>query len=387
MKKSPVKSNGFVRKHLKSVGSIVFLSVIAGGLHAEDLRESSLMSLEPEAYTGYQEERQAIRSDRLIYGSDIVVETQSLIDNAPWVLSADQTPSLLTHNGFLEGGRMYVRVPSESEIKLMLPGQIMDVIDRARFQSTKYLQDSMAKGMQERREQLEIVMRWVEDTFQKLSKVPSAEWPQYQFAKESREVALAYKSGVSSQSEGKVESILEEAQELITTLNNLMPHIPSENARNALYAVMVGIKDNAELLDKSMAQRDELVIKELDRMLARVKEVPRPFRDPPTKEQSPMGGGWVEEIEYSPAFQKKEVVRRDRHQALSKLDEGIEPPVWEPTEPLTFEVRETSMEIKSSAAVKEEEESWSIMGYLMIFFAGLGVFGYLKKLKRRPSLS
>lgn len=341
--------------------------------------ELSAFKVEPEAYSGYLEERNEVRSQRILQGHRSN-EAVSSVPSAPWVLSGDQHPGALSHSPFLVGGKLILNVPKVSEVKLMLPGQISGFIDRARSRVSRHFQDRLGAGIQERRLQLADTSAWVEGVLKKYPTIPEYDWPQYQFAMEARGAAEKHKRLVQSQSNDQLDFSLENAQSMITKLNALMPHIPSENAQQALYGVMVDIRDGMEALKDGLERRDAEVIRELDRVLARVAAVPRPVFDPPTRDESPAGGGWVERrtYEYDPGRNDKP--RRVQYAELAALEEGIAPPEW--TGPaIVEEVKEEVRDYSDSrSAAVPESTSSGIPGFGVVMLL-LALFGAVKYLK------
>lgn len=362
------------------MASVVPLQAQEVGYGIDDYRREAL-NLEPESFRGFKAKQDELEARFIIKGTsklpdDVTSDMSSSIDSAPWVLSTTQTPWPLNYTKPSDPDRMSIRTPSVNEVKLMLPGRVMDFIEHTRYLITKFIQDSIGVAKKERAQQLEQVNSWIEKVLAQRQSLPNAVWPVYQFSLDAREKAIAFQDKVRSQSDDTVEDISKEAQDLIQKLNEIMNVLPAEGPRNVLFDLMVRIKDGVEIYAESMFSGDDQVIQALDVMLERVPEIAKPDSAPPTESQSPTGGGWVEgAVNLSPSSD----VERGRV-AQVESDSQVRSSSFEESE---FEPLPQMDPPKPSAAVTQVEESNSLVGYLIVLLAGAGVLGFFRRFFRR----
>jgi len=304
--------------------------------------------------------------------------------DVPWVLTPDQKPWPLHYSEPSLPTRIVTSVPTVNELRLLLPGQVLDFIDRTRYAVNKYISDSLGASTQLRKRQLEQVQSWAKRVQEQKRLLPDADWPQYQFAKDTRDIASEFRQRVQEQSAPAVGRFIEEGQHLISKLTELMAVMPTHDMRKAAYDLMVRIQEGAELYQAQVQQEDAQILRALDDVLGFVPAQDTPSGRVPSRDLAPNGGGWTPEMakagSVSPISSASGRVQFENTSGLNGAPSRIErlpQRSMEPSEPRNA----------LTAPTKPAQNSGtSLLIYLVIGVASLGIFGLVKKGRKKNGL-
>lgn len=215
---------------------------------------------------------------------------------APWVLAAEQKPAPLYYSEPGIQTSLLLSLPTVNELRLYLPGQVLDLLDNARYAINKYLQDSMAVALAKRTEQLELVHSWINGIQDQQSQLPSAAWPQYQFTLEARERAQGFLDHVGGQSMPTVETVINSSQRAIDELSILMAAMPTQESMQLTYDLMVRLRDGVALFEEQLRRSDGQIERALEVFLSRNPARAVPLEAPPPQDGAVYGGHGLEPV-------------------------------------------------------------------------------------------
>jgi len=303
------------------------------------------------------------------------------IDDAPWVLEPDQKPWPLHYLEPSLPTRLVISPPTVNELRLFLPGEVSDFIDRTRYAVNRYITDSIGAATQIRRRQLDHVQSWGKKALEQQQTLPNADWPRYQFSKELRAVVAEYRAQIEAQSPAAVERFVAEAKDLISRLTELMPVMPMHDMRKATYDLMVRMQEGAEMFQAQISQDDGLILRALEEVLRKVPEQDIPDTRPPSQESSPRGGGWHMNHNQSPSTPARAI------NIAPVYETSVEPDsrgTRSPASSQNYRVRESGSQRGSPNSLKVEETSGSSwLGYFILIVAGFGVFSLISRKRNK----
>jgi len=200
-----------------------------------------------------------------------------------YVLSSDERTVPLRYRAPEQFPAFLVSMPESADLRLMLPGRVMDAAEESRSQVARYFSDVLGNASAERGRQAESVDFWINDATTKLRNLGPDPWKRYQFIREARELAVNFRSGIESQSSAEIERLTSAAAATIRKAQVAMDSSRTHEQKMAWYNVMVQVRDGVNLLQGQILAADKKTVNALTRFLEGMREEPRPAGDPPTK--------------------------------------------------------------------------------------------------------
>ncbi|WP_157640000.1 hypothetical protein [Burkholderia ubonensis] len=204
-------------------------------------------------------------------------------EDVTWVLGSDSRPWPLAYAELNPLNSLYFALPTEKDARIMLPGYVADVVDRARFTVTRYITDNIGSAAQTRGRQLETFNVWAQNTAKQKQSLSKDPWVLYQFNKEALATVKTFKEKVQAQSEPTVKQMALDINATVEKVTPVMNVMATYEQKMQWYNLLVQLKEGVGLYQARVADADKQI---LDAIAAFERENPpvaRPAGNPPPR--------------------------------------------------------------------------------------------------------
>jgi len=270
-------------------------------------------------------------------------------DDLLWLLDSETRPWPLAYTDLSPLNALYIALPTEREARIMLPGYVSDIVDRARFIASRYVTDNIGSAAQIRGRQLEALNLWVANINKQKRLLSKDPWMAYQFSKEARATLAAFKEKVEAQSAPTVQHVAEDVKATVEKITPLMAVMATYEQQMQWYNLLVQLKEGVSLYQTRIADADNRILTAIADFERDNPIVPRPAGAPPvnpeTHREPAITPAPTASVAMTPAVQR----------------ELAQPPA------------------------KKEESSSQMGGAIVLLAMGAAVVGFFMKLRRRVS--
>lgn len=269
-------------------------------------------------------------------------------DTGPhWVLNVQTRPWPLVYTQPAPLNALYFSLPTEKEARFMLPGYILDKVERARFVVSEYTTNNIGSAAQIRGRQLEAFNAWFANVNAQKKILSTDPWVVYQFNQEARAIAADFKSKIQTQTQPLIVQMADDVRKAVETISPIMNVMATYEQQMLWYNVLVQLKESVSLYQARVFEADKQILDAIERFEQENPPVARPVGNPPPQLPSEINGG----------------------------------PTANPSAPVL------TPEIKREKAVEpvRKEESSSMGGLIVLLGMGVFVVGLFLKLRNRVS--
>lgn len=203
------------------------------------------------------------------------------LDALAFLLAPDLLPKPLRYENFDFSNVLIVHVPTPAEIKMMLPGDVLDHADTARYRISQYMGDLTGSSAQRRDQQKSTVMEWSRSSKNLYKNLSANPWQKYQFNRMAQAQLQPFKIGIAGQSAREAQLVANQIKPTIEQIGIILNDMPTHQTKMAWYNVMVQLKDSFELYQNQIAAGDNAINSILYPEIKTYAIVPRPAGDPP----------------------------------------------------------------------------------------------------------
>ena len=209
-------------------------------------------------------------------------------DELNFLIAPNQLPLPLRYAAPALAANLAFSIPTPSEVKLLLPGASLDAADEGRYRISQYMGDATGGAAKFRDRQKADVQLWGTSTKTMAKQLTKNPWQIYQFNRVVRATLIEFQAGVKAQTLRDADQMALQVKPILEQVAIVMPEMPTQQAKQAWYNLMVQLKDNFMLYQAQMISGDSLTLTELNVLLNTYPEIPRPAGEAPTL-KSPNG--------------------------------------------------------------------------------------------------
>lgn len=204
-------------------------------------------------------------------------------DALPWTLAPEQHPLPLHYQAPAPVTGLYLELPAEAEVKLMLPGRAADAADATRLAVSRFLTGVIGSASQARGRQLEALNQWLENTNKQEQSLSADPWARYEFSREALGTLTQFRASVAAQTQPQTDSLVEQVRAVVARIAPLVSVMQTYELRMAWYNVLVQLKEGADLFQSQVTTSDQTILASVDQYLAQHPPVSRPASTPPPR--------------------------------------------------------------------------------------------------------
>lgn len=207
--------------------------------------------------------------------------THNDLDDLTFLLAPNLLPNPLRHTPLPTAKPLFIKVPNLAELKLMLPGQALDFADNSRFTISEYMSNLTGETASHQESQRQGLVTWIAEVDKLAAGLTNNPWQQYQFNRMVRKTAEDFKRNVETQSTIESQHLAALIRPVIESINLSLPDLPTQQAKQAWYNLMVQLRDNFSLYQSQVYAADTSSLGLLESILTKYPQVPRPAGEPP----------------------------------------------------------------------------------------------------------
>lgn len=200
-----------------------------------------------------------------------------------WMLDSTTRPWPLAYTDLNPLNTLALALPAEREARLMLPGAVSDVTDRARFIVSRYVTDNIGSAAQARGRQLESFNLWVDSVQRQKKLLPKDPWAQYQFSLEVQENLTPFKTKIKAQTEPTLQRMTEDINTAVAKITPLMQIMGAYDQQLQWYNILVQLKEGIVLYQTRALDSDRQILDAVEAFERDNPPVARPQGRPPVK--------------------------------------------------------------------------------------------------------
>lgn len=202
-------------------------------------------------------------------------------DDFPWLLSGDLRPWALAYLDVETLNTLYLALPTEREVRIMLPGAALDASDRAKVEIGRYFTDNTGLASVARARQLETFNSWLADTTKKKMALTQEPWMVYQFHQEAGSTLKNFKVKVQRQSAPGLSRMASDVQKAVEQITAVMNATGSHEQKMQWYNLLLQLKDGFTLFQNRVVASDRQLLEAIERYEQENPPVARPAGQPP----------------------------------------------------------------------------------------------------------
>lgn len=211
-------------------------------------------------------------------------------DDYPWLLDSEQRPWALAYLDVESLNTLYLTPPSEQEVRVMLPGGVLDASERIKAEINRYFTDNTGLTRVARTRQLDTFNTWLVDTSKKKMALPLDPWVRYQFHREASSTIAEFKAKVLRQSAPGMSRMASDVRKAIEQLSAVMNATGGHEQKMQWYSLLVQLRDGFTLFQTRVAAADRQVLEAIERFEQDNPPVARPPGTPPRNRSTPATG-------------------------------------------------------------------------------------------------
>ena len=204
------------------------------------------------------------------------------LDELNFLIAPNQIPLPLRYSAPANAANLSFSIPTPAEVKLLLPGSALDAADEGRYRISQYMGDATGGAAKFRDRQKADVQLWANSTKVMAKQLTQNPWQNYQFNRVVRATLIEYQTGIKAQTMRDADQMAMQVKPILEQVSIVMPEMPTQQAKQAWYNLMVQLKENFMLYQSQMISGDSLTLQELKGLLESYPEIPRPAGEPPT---------------------------------------------------------------------------------------------------------
>lgn len=253
-----------------------------------------------------------------------------------------------------DAGVIYLSLPTEQDVRLMLPGQALDAAAAVRRDVSKFFTDALGVAAQTKIRALDSFSTWLDMTDRQAAGIPPTEdWTNYIFTGITVESVTAFRDDYSTQAKTVLERTSAQIPDVVARISRLMNAAQGYPQQKAWYEVMVQLRESFKLYQTQVLEGDAQVAAVANDYLAKHPVPPRPEGRPPL---------------------------------LDLTDKPIGRPAVSAPAPVNPEfVRTPAKQVEEAApTIKKESESGLLGGLIVLGMLAAVVFFFVRLRKKGP---
>lgn len=211
-------------------------------------------------------------------------------DDYPWLLASEQRPWALAYLDVESLNTLYLTPPSEQEVRVMLPGGVLDASERIKAEINRYFTDNTGLASVARTRQLNTFNTWLEDTSKKKMALPLDPWVRFQFHREASATIAEFKAKVLRQSAPGMSRMDSDVRKAVEQLSAVMNATGGHEQKMQWYNLLVQLRDGFTLFQTRVAAADRQVREAIERFEQDNPPIARPPGTPHRSKPTPSAG-------------------------------------------------------------------------------------------------